>query len=79
MEISAEVQKVIKCTIYNTIYNTVFYFRWRWSLRAGKVVVKGTLSCLRQFLATESPFMMKKTFYVTSKGLFVLKIFKFLS
>ena len=24
MEISAEVQKVIKCTIQNTIYNTVF-------------------------------------------------------
>ena len=34
----------------------------------------------RQFLATESPLkMMKNTFYFTSKALFVLKIFKFLS
>ena len=42
--------------------------------------VKGALSGLRQFLATESPLkMMKSAFYVTSKALFVLKIFKFLS
>ena len=41
---------------------------------------KGTLSGLRQFLATESSLkMMKNAFYVTSKALFVLKIFKFLS
>ena len=41
---------------------------------------KAPLSCLRQFLATESPLkMMKNTFYFTSKALFVLKIFKFLS
>ena len=33
-----------------------------------------------QFLATESPLkMMKNAFYFTSKALFVLKIFKFLS
>ena len=44
------------------------------------VIVKGALSGLRQFLAIESPLkMMKNTFYFTSKALFVLKIFKFLS
>ena len=42
--------------------------------------LKGALSGLRQFLATESPLKtMKNTFYFTSKALFVLKIFKFLS
>ena len=41
---------------------------------------KGALSGLREFLATESPLkMMKNAFYFTSKALFVLKIFKFLS
>ena len=38
------------------------------------------LSGLRQFLAAESSLkMMKNTSYFTSKALFVLKIFKFLS
>ena len=42
--------------------------------------LKGALSGLRQFLATESPLkMMENAFYFTSKALFVLKIFKFLS
>ena len=42
--------------------------------------LKGALSGLRQFSATESPLkMMKNAFYFTSKALFVLKIFKFLS
>ena len=42
--------------------------------------VKDALSGLRQPLATESPLkMMKNAFYFTSKALFVLKIFKFLS
>ena len=42
--------------------------------------VKGTLSCLTYFLASESPFNMKKSvFYVTLKALFVLKILNFLS
>ena len=42
--------------------------------------LKGALSDLRQFLATESPLkMMRNAFYFTSKALFVLKIFKFLS
>ena len=41
---------------------------------------KDALSGLRQFLATESPLkMMKNAFYFTSKALFVLNIFKFLS
>ena len=44
------------------------------------VKFKGALSGLRQFLATENPLkMMKNAFYSTSKVLFVLKIFKFLS
>ena len=43
-------------------------------------IIKGVLSGLRRFLATESPLkMMKNAFYFTSKALFVLKIFKFLS
>ena len=42
--------------------------------------LKGALSGLRQFLTTESPLrMMKNTFYFTSKALFVLEIFRFLS
>ena len=42
--------------------------------------IKGALPRLKQFLATESPSkMMKNAFYFTSKALFVLKIFKFLS
>ena len=45
-----------------------------------KCVIKGALSGLRQFLVTESPLkMMENAFYFTSKALFVLKIFKFLS
>ena len=42
--------------------------------------LKGAILGLRQFLATEIPLkMMKNAFYFTSKALFVLKIFKFLS
>ena len=42
--------------------------------------IKGALSGLRQFLATESDLtMMKNAFYFTLKALLVLKIFKFLS
>ena len=45
-----------------------------------KVVIKGALSGLRQFLATENPLkMIKNTFYFTIEALFALKIFKFLS
>ena len=43
-------------------------------------ILKGTLSGVRQFLATKSTLKtMKNAFYFTSKGLFVLKIFQFLS
>ena len=43
-------------------------------------IIKGALSGLRQFLAAESPLkMIKNAFYFTSKALFVLKIFNFLS
>ena len=42
--------------------------------------IKGALSGLRQFLATESPLrVIENAFYFTSKALFVLKIFKVLS
>ena len=42
--------------------------------------LKGALSDLGQFVATESPSkIMKNAFYVSLKALFVLKIFKFLS
>ena len=45
-----------------------------------KLKFKGALSGLRQLLATERPLkVMKNAFYFTSKALFVLKIFKFLS
>ena len=41
---------------------------------------KGALLGLRPLLTTESPLkMMNNAFYITSKALFVLKIFKFLS
>ena len=43
-------------------------------------LLKTALSGLRQFLAIEIPLkMMKNAFYFTSKALFALKIFKFLS
>ena len=43
-------------------------------------MIKGALSGLRQFFATKSPLKMtENAFYFTSKALFVLKIFKFLS
>ena len=41
--------------------------------------MKGSLSGLGQFLTIEDPLkMVKNAFYVTSKLLFALKIFKFL-
>ena len=41
---------------------------------------KGTLSGLRQFLAAKIPLkMIKNAFYFTSKAIFVLNIFTFLS
>ena len=44
------------------------------------ISLKRALSGLRQFLAAESALrMMKNAVYFTSKALFVLMIFKFLS
>ena len=41
------------------------------------MLLKGTLSGLGQFLATDSALkMMKNPFYFTLKALFVFKIFK---
>ena len=43
-------------------------------------LIKDALSGLKQFMATESSLkMMKNAFCFTLEGLFVLKIFKFLS
>ena len=43
-------------------------------------LIKGTLSSLRQCLATESPLkIIKSAFYFTLKALLILNIFKFLS
>ena len=51
-----------------------------WPIQSGKYLFKGALSGLRQFLATGHPLkIMKIVFYFTSKVLFVLKIFRFLS
>ena len=45
-----------------------------------KCLLKGALSRMRQFLATESPLeMIKNAFYFTLKTLCVLKVFEFLS
>ena len=42
--------------------------------------VKGALSGLRQFIATENPLKLRKNaVFFTLKSLFVLKTFKFLS
>ena len=44
------------------------------------IKLKGALSGLRHILTTEGPLkIMKNAFYFTSKALFVIKIFKFLS
>ena len=56
----------------------LIFFLLIMSRRSFYLILKGTLSGLRQFLATESPLkMMKNAFYFTSKALFVLKISKF--
>ena len=56
----------------------IIIFLWFWVLRENMISLKGALSSLRSFLATESPFkMMKNVFYFTSKALLVLEIFNF--
>ena len=66
---------ITKCAvIWNTAYgfSTILFYP--------SVLLKGTLSGLRKFLATETPLkLMKIAFCFTLKALFVLKIFKFLS
>ena len=61
------------CTFWRNIPNTAFSL-------FSFADLKGALSGLRQFLTTKSPLKMKKkAFNFTSKALFVLKMFKFLS
>ena len=61
--------------------NLIIYYTWKnikSSYKNNKL--KGTLSDLIQFLATENRLeMMKNLFYFTLKVLFILKILKFLS
>ena len=53
---------------------------FRWNKKHFSYLFKYTLSRLKQFLVTHSPFkMMKNAFYFTLEALFILKIFKFLS
>ena len=59
----------IDVNLENSNFNTVIMH----------VEIKGALSGLRRFLATESPLkMMKNAFCFSVKALFFLKIFKFL-
>ena len=56
--------------------NFVKHLSWSFFIET----IKDALSSLRQLLATESPLKVtKNSFYFTSKALFVLKIYKFLS
>ena len=49
-------------------------------VKKASYLFQGALSGLTQFLAIERPLkMMANAFYFTSKALFVLKIFNFLS
>ena len=55
---------------------------FKFGIKSHKIehTLKGALSGLKQFLATESPLkMMKNAFHFTSKALFVLRIYEFLS
>ena len=60
--------------MFNITSNTIIYCHCYYHY------IKGALSDLKQFLATESPLKaMKNAFYFTLKALFLLKKFKFLS
>ena len=67
------------------IFKSMFYSFQRHDLCTYQHVkqhvhLKGPLSCLKKFLATEGPLkMVKNAFCFTLKALFVLKIFKFFS
>ena len=69
------------CTIFNKIrYLIGVKCGIAYVISHNYEIIQGALSGLRQLLATENPLkMMKNAFYFTSKALFVLKIFKFLS
>ena len=59
-------------------YFTILFYSKTQNFRTNRNI-KGALSGLRQFMATESPLkVMKNAFYFTSKALFVQKIFQFL-
>ena len=63
-----------------TIFELMISIWDHYTAQKMKFSIKGTHSGLRQFLAAERPLeMMKNAFCFTSKGLFVLKIFKLLS
>ena len=68
-------QAVEMCSFDQIVHHVVKIVSWIF-----EHMIKGELSGLRKFLATESPLkMMKNYFYFTLKSLSVLKIFKFLS
>ena len=65
-----------------SIFHSETFFLIEYSFRffLKPKMLKSALSGLRQFLAIERPLkMMKNAFYITSKALFVLKIFKYLT
>ena len=65
--------------VRDNVYTYYLYLRLYFCVSLS-IVLKGALSGLRQFLAIETALkMMKNAFYFTSKALFVLKIFSFLS
>ena len=67
-------------TSHNRLKKEVTSVNAYFKLLFTEIGFKVALSGLRQFLANEAPLkMMKNAFYFTSKVLFVLKIFKFLS
>ena len=69
----------VKCN-FSIFLNIIFlYINWSYiTLNILHYDIKGTLSGLRQVLATESPLkMMKIAFCLTLKALFVLEIFHF--
>ena len=84
-----------RCTLLNTVNdidspltNTddmilthiILFGKASLDISANTLLLKGAPSGLRKFLANKSLLkMMRNVFYFTLKGLFVLKIFKFLS
>ena len=66
------VQKIRNLNVY---FKSLISSRFKSDLN-----LKDALSCLRQFLASESSLKMtNNAFYFTLKALFVLKIFKFIA